>query len=620
MATYSEAWDAAKNGDLTMLKNIMNCPTSDQERYLHYHSIGENILTAAVMSENLECVKYLVENFPQVTKTTTRKSPLYFACYFKKNLNIIEYLCSLEKVYSSHSLPILEALMIPTYHDYLNQTNVRDPIYLYQLVQILIKNGAYIDESHVNVANQSIDCTPLILAIENGFPDIAKLLIDAGARLYYDKPMSKFDATPFTYAAKLDECSIMEMLFNKDPKVLELDDLNLHYVFIHIARCGCGICFSIFNEIKSQFDLHSNECLLQALEGNNFEIFKKLIELGADPILHDRVSGNTPLTVACKNNQLTFVTYLLNHESFEYYILGLKHPLFPAIESKNHEIVKEILKVPQFCDPSLLLNQYKIFNTCIVVFRNHVNSQELPPKNMEIIIDMLLKHNFPVNYSYEINWPILWDLLLTRYSLPIQEMSLRIMKKLIAKGTNTYDTSVPSKYLLENCSEGLNINFTRFELKIPDALFIAYTSSNVFAVSELLKHWPNPPLFLMLIQPRFYKINPVLWYNYLAQFGWENGKDNDKRITTAISAYGNMCLVSKVQDLISKPSSLLCLSRFAVRKLAYKQIPMLRKSLPDILKTHTSLPVGLISYVLYEDEDTFCQVNNLPTDSDFPEP
>jgi ankyrin repeat protein len=153
-------------------------------------------------------------------------------------------------------------------------------------MQLLIEHGV-----DVNAADTRLQRTPYELALLNGNDEIAKLLIEHGA-----KKTDLNDIDAFTAACLNGDASQAKMRLQKDPTLLtrpgieraELLNLAAESNKQNAVRLMVELGFDV-NERKRTAPLHL------AAAGGNLEMVKLLIELGADPSVRDEEFNATPL-------------------------------------------------------------------------------------------------------------------------------------------------------------------------------------------------------------------------------------------------------------------------------------------------------------------------------------
>jgi ankyrin repeat protein len=153
-------------------------------------------------------------------------------------------------------------------------------------MKLLIEHGV-----DVNAPDTRFQRTPYELALLNGNDEIAKLLIEHGA-----KKTDLNDIDAFSAACLNGDASQAKMRLQKDPRLLtrpgieraELLNLAAESNKQNAVRLMVELGFDV-NERKRTAPLHL------AAAGGNLEMVKLLIELGADPSVRDEEFNATPL-------------------------------------------------------------------------------------------------------------------------------------------------------------------------------------------------------------------------------------------------------------------------------------------------------------------------------------
>lgn len=154
-------------------------------------------------------------------------------------------------------------------------------------VEESIANGADVN------ATDNYDRTPLQWAAENGYANICKLLIDAGAVVNY---MDYDGLTPLHYVNSLEAC---EVLINAGADVNAQDkhgDTPLH----DIAGCGDIVISKCLINAGADVNIQNKKGrtpLLNAAVRNKPEVCELLIDAGADVNARDG-EGRSPLSCA----------------------------------------------------------------------------------------------------------------------------------------------------------------------------------------------------------------------------------------------------------------------------------------------------------------------------------
>jgi uncharacterized protein len=149
---------AARKGDIKILKLFLEAGMD-----VNIHDNG-TALTYAVYVNNIDSVKFLVDNGVDVNEASYWGSPLGIASY-KDHYKIADLLiksgANVNKVSRNGMTPLLNAVLMKGRS---------------KIVELLLKNGA-----DPNIEQEQTKETALIIAAGKGYSDIVKLLIKAGA-------------------------------------------------------------------------------------------------------------------------------------------------------------------------------------------------------------------------------------------------------------------------------------------------------------------------------------------------------------------------------------------------------------------------------------------------------
>lgn len=215
----------------------------------------------------------------------------------------------------------------------------------YEIANILINNGAIIDNEH-DYQNNNI-C--LHAVCQFGYLDIAKLLINNGADIH---KKNKHDVTCLHEACENGNYEIVEFLLSLGAKVNARD--NCHYTCLHLA------CYNNhFNIIKLLIEKSSYECINECINDKDLhgktglhilcenvysgcstdkiDIINFMIDNGAN-IYNRDMNNDTPYDNAKNNSDIVIMNVLDKAMKKKCYIISLiiqrdvfKHHVFKKI-------------------------------------------------------------------------------------------------------------------------------------------------------------------------------------------------------------------------------------------------------------------------------------------------
>ena len=324
---------ALARGNREIIEIFKNIGVNTDSRDLEFN----NLLHFAVMGNNLEIVKQIIDKKNVNLSNIDGVTPLLNACKIK-NIDIsiietlIEYGADIKHRDKNGRFPLLEAASIGNIdvvkillknnsfdNSSINKKalNGNSPLLEavlsnnYELVSFLIDNGA-----DVNIKN-SLGVTPLIIAAGINY-DTTKLLIKNGAKL---KPKARFDS-PYSImggdalfsAANNNIKENVKLLIESGANIntksylgstplLEALRHNNEELFYYIKKNGGNI---------SAKNSYGRNGLFFTVENNNYELTKNLLENGVD-IKYDYIA-ETPYSIAYKNNYSDIVELILSYE------------------------------------------------------------------------------------------------------------------------------------------------------------------------------------------------------------------------------------------------------------------------------------------------------------------
>ncbi len=182
-----------------------------------------------------------------------------------------------------------------------------------------------------------VDITPLIIACQHGYLDIARLLLDSGANI--DLKCNE-GCTPLFNACANNHTNIVRLLVERgadinlgnitmeeNPLSISIDNKNIPIIKILINQPTINL-----NQIENLYCPY----LFQAIVWDNFEIMDLLLNAGADVNIVDN-NGETPIEFAIKDNKFEIIQELLLH--------GANIPEYLDYENIYDDEIIELLKM-----------------------------------------------------------------------------------------------------------------------------------------------------------------------------------------------------------------------------------------------------------------------------------
>ena len=202
---------------------------------------------------------------------------------------------------------------------------------------------------------------PLMLAIKNRQPDIARLLIDERTAV---AKLSNKMITMVNFTAHYDMEEIIPDLVNKGANINSLFYLppaEESYSVLHTAAIkgdkgavdiilSCpGVLVNLANEEKG------TTALYLAAANNKVEIMKSLVKAGANINQLTNVGGS-PICIATQHGNEAAVSYLLGLNEIQEISDNVYNPLHIAVNNKREDIVKLLLESGKV-DVNFLINE-----------------------------------------------------------------------------------------------------------------------------------------------------------------------------------------------------------------------------------------------------------------------
>ncbi|AYP74272.1 ankyrin repeat protein [Fowlpox virus] len=256
------------------------------------------------------------------------------------------------------------------------------------MIKLLIQYGAKLNDIYLRD-------TALMIALRNGYLDIAEYLLSLGAEFvkYRHKVIYKYlskDAykllfrfncdvniidenlvTPMYYAAKNDDLDLLEMLL--DNNVAIRDDLEKWYIMKK-----CMILFYVNKDIlkriyNTRVLERSNDILLYAVRSSNLLAVRFILEQGhyTDPI--ESVFNRSPLFYALKKRNFKIIEELIKYGAGKHMTTLDTKTLPLVISSYDTDMIKKIIElIREEIDP-----EYGITLLLRAIATNNINIVKL---------------------------------------------------------------------------------------------------------------------------------------------------------------------------------------------------------------------------------------------------
>jgi ankyrin repeat protein len=302
---------AIKNNFYNLVKHIF---TNYSTTLLNLENESSYIYIAAE-SGDLRIVKYIFNNYKQYC--CCNGLSVYIATKTGRT-NILQYLIENGYDYTSYNL-----FNIAARYNHLSTINY------------LIKIGVKIKNSYCGV-------TPLYIACQKGYYDIAKIIILHDSSIINLK--SKNNMTCLHVACRNNHYQIIKLLLESNANINDVTYDNM--TPLHIAcEYGNYECVKIILDtptINKDLLFQYNPMYIVA-KNNNLNILKLLIEKYPDYINRTFADSSTPLYIACQNGNIDIAAYLFENGANSTIKYNSYTPLFLACQKNNIQIVKILL-------------------------------------------------------------------------------------------------------------------------------------------------------------------------------------------------------------------------------------------------------------------------------------
>jgi|GEM_PF-3401104 len=254
--------DIVNDGDTTVFEEaVYRCG-------LPYYSFPRSKLSKRE-KEYLYVISLMLDRSARVKRKTNN---LIKNCLFSKNPEIINLLLSKRKKYFNLHERLLAGVAVGRI----------------DLVKSALNHGA-------DINTELIDFTPLMIAVREGHQEIAKYLLEKGAKpdTYVVYCPAPYSYSTLDYAIEFKENKLLEMLLDKGAKV--------SYVYHYTSRCSGR---------KSRQQVNH---LLSAISYNNYEAFDFMLKRGGK-VNFPFIGTYGPIKLvprALKEGRVKFVTRLI---------------------------------------------------------------------------------------------------------------------------------------------------------------------------------------------------------------------------------------------------------------------------------------------------------------------
>lgn len=292
---------------------------------------GYNAFHIACEEGHLEIVKQLLDPFKdQINlKTPTDETPLLIAC-INNHEEIVEFL-----IECGADIEACDDEGFNTFH-FACQNG-----WVSAVEQILNKKKKYPNiERKTHGGN-----TPLLLACQQSEKEIVEILLSHGADI--NAHNNKGDS-PLMVACRVENQEMIKFLIQNKANIESKDKEGLTPL-LWACKKGKKEIFELLLQLNASVDakdLNGRTALHWACRGGNLDIVKRLTAKEPEKILEARTKdANTPLMLACANNQWSVIEFLLGLGANKD-LVNLKgyKPLHHACEGGSLEAVEMLLK------------------------------------------------------------------------------------------------------------------------------------------------------------------------------------------------------------------------------------------------------------------------------------
>ncbi|XP_057318733.1 ankyrin-1-like [Microplitis mediator] len=390
-----------------------------------------------------------------------------------------------------------------------------------KMTELLVKNKA-----NVNSKNGE---NVLKVAVEKNNFELMRLLVDAGADVN--------SAAILEQAIKNNNYEIVKYLISNGAEINNAYEYRKWGItpLEHAVQRGYKKIVELLIEYKAdvnRISFFSFTCLSIAIENDNFEIFKLLLDAGAD--IRPSHITRAPIYTAVDKNNYEITKHLINHGADVNTCFDNKTLLYRAVENENERIVE------------LLINNKANVNQTIVICysSNSALYKAVEISNLNILKILVKAPSIDVNLSLDFHEPLLHQ--------AIRQNNYEIIKCLIEHGANintVYKCETPLKIAIINGNKEVvkllieNNAGVKASLDYSSSPLHTAIEKNNFEILEMLVNidttkvnpsYGRPPLLTAVRENNFEMTRYLIkfgadvntWYGYPLHIAVKN-KNND---------------------------------------------------------------------------------------------
>ena len=316
----------AKKGEIDKIKELLSTTNLDLKTISYVTDKDKNtLLHIAVDKNDTNLLNYLIKEGVRINRSNKKKQTPLDLAIKNKNINIIETLLKTGAKLDRDSEFSLPKLI--------------DKKYDYKILELLLKY-----KTDPNERDYDIDKRALTVAILNKDIKALKLLLKYGANPNYE---ISDGLTPLHIASSDGSKEIVKLLLDYGANT----EVKSKSGFTPISLAKTEEIKRIIKDAKKKQVLKKSLSLINAVKNNNIEQVGKLLKDENIDINFKDKNGDTPLTIALKNNYTGIAKLLLKQKEVNVAINNnllnkiKDQDILKAIKKKQDTYTKKIMKL-----------------------------------------------------------------------------------------------------------------------------------------------------------------------------------------------------------------------------------------------------------------------------------
>jgi ankyrin repeat protein len=329
---------AVANGSVEMIKAINAVvPLKTVANDIHQRTL----VHIAAINDKMELLDYLIQMFPNTGGDKFMKTPLHYACEFGYG-PMVTFLIKQKVITNGKEI----------FDQDINSQDVfgNSPLHYAVLVNNIniVKLLLHSQLITINIKNKRLE-TPLFVALNKGYIEIFKLLLEKGADFSIT---NNFGRTLFYHSVINNQTKLLDILMKLGGNPFKPDSRG--WTPVHFAAQLGNV------QILQMLASNNVECLLAtdlrertsfsiACMYNQSEVIRFLLDVNEPSLFSPDVDGNTPLHLSIIFNHASLTRILLRHSSFN---MNEKNnqdetALHLAVKHRLNDTVKDLLRTQQ---------------------------------------------------------------------------------------------------------------------------------------------------------------------------------------------------------------------------------------------------------------------------------